>query len=771
MKTLLSFFLLGLISLGPVALGQGTKSTQTAQETEDVVRISTELVQTNVMVFDKSGRFVDGLPREQFEVRVEGQPVPVSFFERVTAGSTREALLEAAAARGTSAPPVAPASTVSDRGRTVIFFLDDLHLSAASVESTRQSILHFVDNEMGLNDQVAIGSATGQIGFLQQFTDNKAVLRAAVARIASHPYVVHDNENIPMTEYTALKIDQGDRDATDYYTTQLLQATTFSGAGGGVGPQNRSPFGGNTSRGQTQGLTRESAEKMVKERAQLLLKQGAAVTIDTLTTLEGLMRNFVQLPGRKLAFFISDGFFLNDRNTGFGDKLKRITDAAVRAGVVIYTLDARGLVSDTDASSNKADPMGRLARSNVGELSASQDSLTALAADTGGRALLNSGALDILVKDALRETSNYYLLAWRPADDQRGGKFKRIEVSISGRPELSVRLPHGYLDADAKMLAAREESKPSKPAAGNQSTAASTAAPAAAAATKTADADLHAALLAFAPRRSLPTHLNASYIDTPNSGALLTASVQVSTAGLSYGTDGKQPAAIDLAGVVLNDQGKPAASFKTRLTVNPLPSIVAQTDQASVIYNYKAPLAPGLYQVRTAARDDKSGLVGSAQQWIEIPDLSSKRLMLSSLLVGGQVINKAEKKETPAAGSGGSAGTAAASTGPQVQFSVDRHFAHTSRLSFWIFIYNAAHAASAQPDVAAQVQVFRGNQVIVSAQPRKLVTEGMSDLLRIPYGGDFPLSSLPPGRYILQVTVTDRAANTTATQRTFFEIE
>jgi hypothetical protein len=491
-----------------------------------------------------------------------------------------------------------------------------------------------------------------------------------------------------------------------------------------------------------------------------MLRQSSDYTIGTLSSLESLMRSFAQLSGRKLVFFISDGFYLNDRNTGFGDKLKRITDAAVRAGVVVYSLDARGLVSQTDASSNRADPMGRLARSNTGELSASQDPLTAIASDTGGRALLNSGALDEIVGDALKETSNYYLLAWRPTDDQRAGKFKRVEVTIAGRPELTVRLPRGYLDADAKTLAASAQTKAAKPTeagAANASTQATAA--------KSADADLRAALGTFASRKSVPTHLNVSYLDAPGSGALLTASVQVSTLGLSYGADGKQPAAVDLAGVVLNEQGKSVNGFKTRLNVNPLPANMVQTDAASVIYNYKAPLAPGLYQVRAAARDEKSGLLGSSQQWIEIPDLTTKKLTLSSLLVGGKVFDKGEKKE------GASGDGAAVSSAPQVQFSVDKRFPRSTRLSFWIFIYNAARNAASQPEVTAQVQVFRGAQAVVTTQPRKLTTEGMSDLAHIPYGGEFALSSLAPGRYVLQVTITDKVSNTSVAQRSFFEVE
>ena len=312
-------------------------------------------------------------------------------------------------------------------------------------------------------------------------------------------------------------------------------------------------------------------------------------------------------------------------------------------------------------------------------------------------------------------------------------------------------------------MAASAEAKAAKPteagAAANATSQPATA--------KSADAELRAALGSFASRKSVPTHLNVSYLDAPGSGALLTASVQVSTLGLSYGADNKQPAAVDLAGVVLNDQGKSVNGFKTRLNVNPLPAGVAQTDEASVIYNYKAPLPPGLYQVRAAARDEKSGLVGSSQQWIEIPDLTNRKLTLSSLLVGGKVFDKGAKA------AGGAAGDAAAATGsaPQVQFSVDKRFARASRLSFWIFIYNASRAGAAPPDVTAQVHVFRGAEAVVTTQPRKLTTEGMSDLARIPYGGEFALSSLAPGRYTLQVTITDRVANTSVAQRSFFEVE
>jgi hypothetical protein len=71
----------------------------------------------------------------------------------------------------------------------------------------------------------------------------------------------------------------------------------------------------------------------------------------------------------------------------------------------------------------------------------------------------------------------------------------------------------------------------------------------------------------------------------------------------------------------------------------------------------------------------------------------------------------------------------------------------------------------------AQVTVYRGGQAIVTGGARKLQTAGMSDLERIPYGGEFALNSLAPGRYMLQVTVTDRLSNQSAVQRSFFDVE
>src|SRR6185436_6133602 len=108
----------------------------------------------------------------------------ISFFEQIQAGSRNEEAQLAAARGSVSADSSAKSPVVPlDRGRTVFFFVDDVHLSAASIYQARQMLTRYLAREMGQNDEAAITSTTGQIGFLQQLTGDRAVLKAAIERL------------------------------------------------------------------------------------------------------------------------------------------------------------------------------------------------------------------------------------------------------------------------------------------------------------------------------------------------------------------------------------------------------------------------------------------------------------------------------------------------------------------------------------------------------------------------------------------------------------
>jgi hypothetical protein len=323
---------------------------------------------------------------------------------------------------------------------------------------------------------------------------------------------------------------------------------------------------------------------------------------------------------------------------------------------------------------------------------------------------------DKWVSTVLDETSNYYVVAWRPENDQEKlPKFRNVKISVVGQPELTVRAPKGYV-------------------AGPQPTATATATdnkP------KTPEAELRDALGDFYPAGGLPTLLSLTYLNTPANGLVVTSSIGVS----GYTSEVKQPATIKLAGVVLNDKGKIAASFKNQLNVDP------RGGSDSIFYNHHTPLAPGIYQFRVAARDEKSGRVGSAIQWIVIPDLTKSQLTLSSVLLGGQVLEDKNNKTSD----------------PHVQLSVDHVFPRVSQLGYWVFVYNAKRDASGKPQITVQTQVLRDGQAVLSSPQRKLTNTG-PDVERIPFGEELALKTLAPGNYDLKVIVTDGVAGTSTSQ-------
>ena len=550
---------------------------------EDVVRVSTELVQTDVTVVDKKGHFVDGLKPEQFVLKIDNKPMPIFFFERV-AGPPHKPANE-------QPTPVASANSPLPRaGRSLIFFIDDLHLSPGSLARTRKALLQFIEEGLAENDKVAITSSSGQIGFLQQFMDDRVILRSAVARLNYRSNAKPDSDNPAMSEYAALRIREGDEGTISYYVSDILRMNSVK-----------------TSSGWVTMITPQAARQLVIERAQQIVSQTAPETDRTLLLLEGLMRTAAQLPGRKVVFLISDGFYLNDRNTGSREKIKRVTESAGRAGVVIYTLDARGLVGDSiDVVNNRPlDSQGLMVGSTLGELSASQDGLNAIARDTGGGAFRNTNLpMAEWIDKVLDESANYYLLAWRPdTEEQKRGKFNNIEVAITDRPDLTVRLRRGYFKTTPLPILTTRKKSPKDPV-------------------KAREDDMRLVIDAPVSQQQIPTDVGVDVLQVPGVGTRVSASVLISREALAFDLfEGKQAAEIDIGGILYDDKGKPKNSFVGRLRVFAVPQGLTPMKRQAV-YNFQAWLPSGLYQVRVGVRDIRSGKIGSAMEWVRIPELS-----------------------------------------------------------------------------------------------------------------------------------------------------
>lgn len=693
--------------------GEGAKP-----QTDDVIRINSELVQTDVAVVDKQGRFVDGLDREQFELRVNDRPQAISFFETVMLGGVGEERPTANARQAAEPQPAAnsksPVAARSERGRTIFFFIDDVHISVENLIRARAALLKFVDEDLGENDQAAIASTSGQVGFLQQLTGNKTVLRAAIARLDNKRNPETYAGKVPISEFDAAQVAEAHNRELFRYLV-LATAAEFQ-------------------------MDTRTAANMVQNRIQQVAAQSRAATNNTLYALEGLMRSSAPLAGRKLIFFISDGFVTDPRSSNILERLRQVARTAARVGAVIYTMDARGTFVNTYTDSTQnlyPDFTGSVSRNVFAEGVATQEPLTILAEETGGRAILNSNSFGEGFRRALDESSSYYLLAWRPETEAEQTGRARITVSIKGRPDLKVRIRRGVI----------ESSPATSPKAYEK---------AGAVASNNPDAELLSALGSLYPVRELPITLSAGFMNTESgAGSQLAVSMQIDDAALLRDAvnNGAQKAELDVIGVALDDRGS-VYSFKQKLTIPA--SAIYEAEGRPFIWNQQLAVAPGLYQVRVAARDRASGRMGSSMQWIEIPSVAPADFYMSSIFVG-ELMEKslAGGKESP----------------KSVPVSVDRRFASGSALRFQTYIYNATRAGADSPEVTLQVRVLRNGQTVLSLPEAKLATSRAKDLSRLPYSGEVALGGLPAGSYLLQISATDRLTKRSASRQINFTVK
>lgn len=695
-----------------------TQAPPVTKPTDDVVRINTELVQTDVMVFDKRGQFVDGLKPEQFILTLNGEAKPISIFERVMSGRSSEtATLNASPV---TAPVSEPGVPMPPRpGRLIFFFVDDLHLSSESLERARKAILRFVDQQLHPEDRAAIVSSSGQVGFLQQLTDNSAVLHEAIARLNYKQNSETYAGSTRISEYVASQIeDSGNRQLFAY----LMESVKLE-YGMGLG----------SLRGDHSNDSAGQARRLLHSRIGQINAQSKVATTNTLGVLQSLMESAAGLPGRKLVYFFSDGFIVDPRHSSALSVLQQATRIAARSSAVVYSVDMRGTFKDSsiDASNNDyVDMTSRHAGVAMGEMIEPREPLNVLADETGGRTIINSTDLDKDLAQAMSETSDYYLLAWRPASEiERRGKA-RLEVSIAGRPELKVRLRRAYYVSEKTTVVA---------------------APAGAKPVPVPEVEILSALGSSQPLRAMPVSLSVGYVRNAESDYTLQASMQMPRDIFNFESSGKSE--IDVVGAAIDDRGL-IYSFKQVLNVSAGP---AGQPALPVSWNQRLKVRPGLYQVRIAVRERASGRTGSTMEWIDIPKLTPPQLIMSSLFLGQRRAEAAVEN--------------ADRRGPQsIPIEVDRRFARDSVLRFQTYVYNASRNSGA-PDVWIDARVLRGNHPVVVVSPNRIPPEVVKDPAQLPYWSEIALAGLSPGFYTLQVSATDRIGGRSASQRITFLVQ
>ena len=354
--------------------------------------------------------------------------------------------------------------------------IDDLHLEFSSLARVQKALNRFITDDLGPEDQVALVTTSGANALSQEFTADRAVLRQTLSKLSLQNRFSGWTGVPYMSEYQAELIEAGDPFALEAAVLEIMNAGIFQDT--------------------------ESAEGQARQKARELLSEAVYASRLTLETLESLARGLAGVSGRKALFLVSDGFLTGlGTKSGAGYDLKRIADASTRAGVVIYSLDTRGLMASPPSAT--ASSLTRTPPATVGLIdamlrrseSATRDAMNALAADTGGFLVENSNDLRDGLKQMLKDSETYYVLAYEPTNTRRDGGFRKVEVKLPGVKGVKVRTRSGYLAPDD-----RRASGASGPSDG------------AARRAEQRQAEMRTALHSLAPLSAIPVRLSADFL-------------------------------------------------------------------------------------------------------------------------------------------------------------------------------------------------------------------------------------------------------------------
>lgn len=751
--TALLLTLAGWLFCLPVAQSQDKTKAQKPQD-QDTLRIDTELVQIDVVVTDKQGKLINDLKREDFQLLEDGKPQQISHFSVGVAGRQATWLRKEPKPAGGKNDSPASTAPVFTAGRYLVLAVDDLHLTPGNLMFAKQSLNKFLEQQAGANDQLALITTSGGLGLYQQFTPDREAIKRAVNRLSPRDRKVTSDSDVPrITPYQAELIEMNDPDALELAVQDLIR--------------------------QLQ-MQRTQAVSMAQARARQIVMENTSVTVNTLATLENVIRGLRDLPGRKIIVLLSDGFLLGGFTNGRHFDVRRITDAATRAGVVIYSLDTRGLIAmpaSMDASQRGfADPGalgGARTRIENSSIEAERDGMFALAKDTGGDAIFNNNDINAGLQKVLNDTETYYLLAFEPLVSYRDGRYRKLEIRIPSRPELKVRTRKGYFAPDdkaaekeARAIAKAEEKDkkktPEKLAKDQQAAA---------------TAQVREGLGALYPLRGIPVELAAHFINTAKDGASLDVIAHIDAAALKFNqVNDRYQATVEMVGVVFDESGKSVETFGDKLAMNLKAASLENTLKHGIIYGKQLKMKPGFYQVRFVVREDGIRQIGSASSWIEIPGLEKKQLALSSIFFPAAL---------PADMEGAPSGAAVQTAGNKAkEDSVARHpaavyrrFKRNGNFDFMIFAYNAKPNEKGATDLALQTQIYSGNKLVVATplknfqQSEAVGNQAVPASEGIPYLARLSLGEFEAGNYELRLVVIDRNAKSSAKRIVGFTIE
>ncbi len=687
------------LMLAAGALAQQQQQQPPPEPDDEIIRITTELVQVDAVVMDKNDQPITDLKLEDFEVSDNGRKQQLQFMEFVSVEAPRRTEGALGAASSAAAAAVADAAaprelTTRELKRVVAFVVDDVTIPPADMVNARKMLLDFVDNKMGAGDLVAIIRTVGGKGLLEQFTTDKQILRRAVSQLGVR--------SIP--PYLAFGGPDPGRIST---VPEPLQAVVDAGA---------------ATAGQT---VESSGEFEGPSEGTNQVPRGFL----TLSVANEVVNSLREIPGRKNLVLISGGIPLYELTLGgsvltdISQTFRVLTDNAIRSGVVVNTLDVRGLkagVVDFDVTPAKSalgggtfagsdeNTAGRVDTRLLGGNPTETLTLSSLAGTTGGIAVQNSNAFAGGLDRVLQRGRAYYRLAYRPSTNF-DNKFHKVEIKVR-RAGAKVYRAEGYFARADNPGGAR-----------------------------TKEEDIVAAARSPLAKRDIEVVSSLLYRFRPDNQADINIQTLIDARRLNFKRtpEGKYQTSLDVAGFILNQVGKSIGGISQSINADLTEAMHRRALTHGLGYTATTQLPPGYYQVRLVVRETGTGNVGTFSRYFEVPNLAGKQLTMSSLFL--YEVNPADAKAPPAG----------LDEGRSISRKRDLRYAAT--------VHNAK-AEGGRHQLRSKMIISQNGKVLFEEPEQPLVSPagGGTQIVKV---GDLVLAKVLPGRYTLTLVVTDPQAD------------
>ena len=384
------------------AFGQNPTPTATPPDDDNTVKITTSLIQLDVVVTDKAGNPVTDLKPEDFRVYQDGKLQTITNLTYVNSQTAEKTLIPASGKKkhDKNEIPVPPSNSNSKQGRIVTFILDDGNCKSTfeGINAMRDAMSKFVDQQMLPSDRVAIYQTKAGVSLLQLYTSNKSVLKRRIDKI-----------------------------------------------GGVLSLPCRSSFDAATNDSTGIGDGRFESDRDKDRREDSESKQYDQKVMGTVGVANFVIDRLKSIPQRKILFLLSEGLTLTSTSTR--DALRQLTEKASRASVVINTVSNRGLSGPSilEARDNVSpNDTTSLADARTKEALALDDGLAFLAMSTGGTFVHGQNDIVNGIKKVLDRQTSYYLVSYEPDDETfKGKKFHDIDIKLN-RPDLRVSSRNGF---------------------------------------------------------------------------------------------------------------------------------------------------------------------------------------------------------------------------------------------------------------------------------------------------------------------------------------